>query len=275
MKRFIVAAFLFVAVCAGAFSAPRPAVAQSRELLNVLSMINQLSDANFGSVIRWARSGAPSPGWAMYDPQRTESYILGLRNDDRSAVLSWLTGSGRWALYARGANYNQIGWRDVTAYGAATPTPAPFPWRELDFASATLDGGVQGGVDVTGGFGAARRDGTSVIACVSFKNVAQKTANRVVFDFALLDNNGQRLGELTFDRRGEFSPNVGIHTYLNFAQWAGGLVNNGYAQNCKELKRSTMMIPVREARMVGYRIVYVGYDDGTNWSAPGYTPASP
>ncbi len=249
-----------------AFLAPRPVHADaSQALQNVLSEIQGLSDSDFGKVVTWARNGAPQPFMTAFQPEQTQGDILNLQKDDRFAVLYWLRGSGRSALYARGATDSQIGARDPRR--GPSPTPTPNAWRNLPLATASLDGNVQGNVKVLGGFAAARRDGRGAVACVSFTNVASKVANDIVFEFPLLSDSGVELGKLTLDRKGEFSPNVAIMTFGQLSDWQQGSIGpRGRGDNCVERELGTAALPILEARLAGYRIVHVTYDDGTSWT---------
>ena len=157
---------------------------------------------------------------------------------------------------------------------AATPTPAA--WREIPLASATLEGGVQGQIQIIGGFAAVKRDATAAIACVSFKNLAPMAARRVIFEFPLLDAQGNALGNLTLDRNGEFSNNVTIATYDGFASWQqGGIGPRGYADNCIQKTLPTAAVPLLQARAASYRVMRVEYDNGTVWTPEGAAPTPP
>ncbi len=248
-----------------AFLTPRAAHAASQPLINVLSEIQGLSDSDFGSVVSWARNGAPQPFMTAFQPQQTQGDILNLQKDDRYAVLYWLRGSGRSALYARGVTDGQIGSRDPRRGPA--PTPTPNPWRNVPLATASLDGNVQGNITVIGGFAAVKRDGRGAIACVSFTNVAPKVANEVLFEFPLMSDSGVELGKLSLDRKGEFSPNVAIHSFGQLGDWQGGSIGpRDRIANCAQRELGTAALPILEARLAGYRVVRVNYDDGTSWT---------
>src|SRR5579871_5871816 len=66
---------------------------------------------------------------------------------------------------------------------APTPTPTPNPWRVLRFGTATIGNPTFGKIEVTGGWGAVRRDDTAARACVSFKNVGTATVTRIAYEF--------------------------------------------------------------------------------------------
>ncbi len=270
MKRSTFAALAAIALLVGVLAMPRPAhAAPSTQLGNVLAEMRGLSYSDFTALATWARNGAPAPFFSSFQPQATQGDILKLDGPDRRAVLSWLQGNGRSALYARGASDSDIGSRDPTSGPVATPTPNP--WRNVPLASSSLEGNVQGAIDVIGGFAAARRDGTAAIACVSFKNVAPKTATRVVFEIPLLNDAGQELGKLTIDRSGEFSSNIDIMSYASLSDWQGNSIGpRSRMDNCIQRTLPTAAMPILEARVAGYRVVRVVYADGSSW--PGATP---
>lgn len=248
-----------------AFSAGIARADVSQALRSVLSEMRGLSRSDFDAVTVWARNGAPQPFMTAFQPQQTEGDILNLGSDDRHAVLYWLRGSGRSALYARGATDSEIGSRDPRS--GPVPTPTPNPWRNLPLATASLDGNVQGSIKVIGGFAAARRDGHGAIACVSFENVSTRVASEVVFEFPLLSEAGNELGKLTLDRTGTFSPNIGIYTFGSLSDWQNGSMGPGSRNdNCIRRDLGTAALPIIEARLVGYRVTKVVYSDGTSWT---------
>jgi hypothetical protein len=240
--------------------------AQSSALVNVLTETQQLSNNDFTTLCTWARNGASAPFNNYFQPQKTQSDILALADKDRQAVLWWLQGNGRSALYARGASDYQIGPRRAPADKSATPAPAA--WRQITLATATLNGDVQGPIQILGGFAAVKRDGTAAIACVSFKNVSKITARRVVVDFPLLDAQGSTVGTLTLDRNGEFSPGTVIASYADFSTWQqGGIGPRGYADNCIQKTLATAALPILQARTAGYNVRRVEFDDGSSWGS--------
>ena len=266
MKARTILALAAIIIVAG-FFAFSPAVARadaSQAFRNVLSEMRGLSRSDFDAVTVLARSGAPQPFMTAFQPQQTQGDILNLGSDDRSAVLYWLRGSGRSALYARGATDSEIGSREPRT--GPVPTPTPNPWRNLPLATASLDGNVQGSIKVIGGFAAARRDGQGAIACVSFENVSSKVATDVVFEFPLLSESGRELGTLTLNRTGTFSPNIGIYSFGALSDWQNGSLGpSSRNDNCVRRDLGTAALPIIEARLVGYRVTKVVYSDGTSW----------
>jgi hypothetical protein len=195
-----------------------------------------------------------------------------LGDSDRDAVLSWLRGNGRAALHAQGANDSDIGGqRPVDPKPVATPNP----WRNIPLATATLEGSTQHGLQIIGGFAAVKKDGKSAIACLSFKNVDPRVATRILFDFPLLGDGGQPLGNLTLDRTGTFSPNIDIHSYESMEQWQGKGVGpvRSFNEGCVQRDLPTAAIPFLQARSIGYSVVRVDYADGSSTAAP--PPAAP
>ncbi|MDQ2857177.1 MAG: hypothetical protein M3R53_00825 [Candidatus Eremiobacteraeota bacterium] len=267
----------FIVALAGACiagSQPERADADaSPPLRQTLGTLRGLWSQSFGNVVQWARAGAPQIINPIEDYERAELQILNLGNDDRQAVLWWLQGNGRSALYNRGASDDQIGPpRSGIDNGAGpAPTATPNPWRDLKLASATLDTGTPASqIVLLGGFAGAKRDGTSAMACVSFKNVAAATATRVVFTFPLLGPGGDVLAALTLDRRGTFSSGVGIMSYdsLSDATQNSGVQNRGYSDNCTTLTNAIAAVPILKARFATYRVTRVEYSDGSVW--PGH-----
>jgi hypothetical protein len=271
IRRGAFSALTIVALVAGLLlSEPARVRAQSSALVSVLSEIQQLSNNDFSALTSWASNGAPPPFSTVFAIDHTKADILNLGDKDRQAVLWWLQGNGRSALYGRGANDYQIGAPRAPADSAApSPSPTPGPWREIPLASATLEGGVQGQIQILGGFAGVKRDGTAAVACVSFKNLSPMTARRVVFEFPLLDAQGNPLGTLTLDRNGEFSSNIAIMTYDGFKDWQNGTIGpRGRDDNCIQRTLPTAAVPLLQARTASYRVTRVEYDGGTVWTPP-------
>ncbi len=267
LRRITLVALVFVAFDL----LPNAALADaSKPLVQALSTLQNLGPQSFASVVGWSRAGAPQVFVPIRDFELAEAQILNLSGDDRQAVLAWLQGNGRFALYARGATDSQIGpLRPQVDSGAApAPTPSQNPWRDLKLASATLDAGASPSkIAVLGGFAAAKRDGTSATACVSFQNNAALTATRVVIDFPLLGSGGDVLGRLDLDRHGTFSPGIAIYSYQSYAAWIdqSGGTNRDYANNCATISNGIAAVPILTARFATYRVTRVEYADGSAW----------
>jgi hypothetical protein len=267
--RAALAAIVIAAAAAFVMQASPARAGSSYELRTALGALHTLSASSFAEVVAWARSGNSAPHYAMNQAQNAERQIAGLGYNDREAVRSWLRGNGRSALYSRGATDYEIGPRRP---GADYPVPqaTPDPYRDLPLTTNSLDEGAeaQGDIQILGGFAAARKDGRSVIACVSFKNTSPKTATRVAFAFPIFDANGNRDGILHLNRQGTFSSGIDIMTYENFASWGGGtgFNNKGYASNCASASPNLASQQILRARSVGYQIDRVEYSDGSFWT---------
>ncbi|HVR47775.1 MAG TPA: hypothetical protein VMT95_14180 [Candidatus Binatia bacterium] len=132
------------------------------------------------------------------------------------------------------------------------PTATPNPYRQIEFASMTLGGRPSGGIDITRGWAAVKRDGKAAVVCVSFKNVAAVTATHVLFDFSLAGRSGAQLGRLELDRRGTFSPGVDIEGWHNLSDWQSGMGHRGYNDNCTVFERGVAAAPLLSAHYVTY-----------------------
>lgn len=249
---------------------PAPAKPAASGFLGLVFMsMRNLSDSQFASLVHWARAGAESPKFS--DPAyRVEFDILRTLNEpDRRAMLVFLRGGGRSALYARGATDAEIGSRKPVNVGPATPapTPTPNPYRSLEFGSPTIGGAPAGNVVVIGGWAGVKRDGRGARACISFKNTDSRTATRVLFEFPISDDAGAALAQLELDRRGTFSPGIDIHGWGSMASWQSSQ-NRGYDENCAGVSTAVPALPLLAARFATYRILRVEYADGTSWTPP-------
>jgi hypothetical protein len=254
---FLLALAIAVALCAVKPVSATP----SYPLGVVLSQLQQLSDGQFAKVVQWARDGGARPDSGGSPVLRVELKISDLEWSDRSAVMNWLTGSGRGYLHARGASDADIGPRRPGQGAQATPNP----YRLLNFASPTLDDAPIGHIQVVGGFAAVRNDGTAAVVCVSFRNVSPKVALRVVFDFPLQGPGGRTLATLHLDRRGEFSPNVDINGWGGLADWQSGIGHRGFNDNCATINRNVAANPLLQAASATYGVTHVEYRNGTVW----------
>jgi hypothetical protein len=261
-----------VAICAIAI--PKPASASpSPALGQALRALRNLSDVDFDKVIRWARNGTPQPTMALVFPDhKAEETILALNQPDRRAVLQWLRGNGRDALYDRGATDSDIGTRRPALGPTATPTPNP--WRVLEFGSPTVGGESPSKIQILGGWAAVKRDGKAATVCVSFKNNGAVAATRVVINFSIVDDEGRPLApdadkpltSLTLDRRGTFSTGVDINGWSNLSDWQGGVGHRGYGDNCTTISTPIAALPLLAARFATYHILVVEHADGTIWT---------
>jgi hypothetical protein len=252
LAAFAIALLVFASTHAGA------AAPANRQLINALGTLKSLSEPQFVQVVAWSRSGAVRPLFPSTPVERAEVQILNLPSPDAGAVLGWLRGNGRRILYDRGVNDAQIGPRRPANVSLPVATPTPNPYRTLRFAAPGL-GTPSEQIDVLGGFAAVKRDGKAAIVCVSFKNVAPRTATRVLFEFPLIGANGAELGALELDRRGEFSPNVDINGWSNLSEWQSAFGHRGYRDNCRFVEQGVASEALLDATSATYRILNVQY----------------
>jgi hypothetical protein len=257
--RPLAASFALALLVTGAIVLSPGARAASPALTGVLSEIGNLTQSQFDSMVAWARNGAPAPSGnsPVANAQRD---VLNLGRDDRVATLYWLAGLGRSQLYARGVADWQIGSRDPS--GAAAASPTPNPWRSVPLASTVLGGDVQRNVSIKSAFAAVTTDGSSFIACFSFRNMAPQVAKEIDISIPLFGGNGQQLGTIQFVRTGTFSPNIDINSYPSLAAWQGGTV--GPASRMDGCVRKTYGTPQLALLQLSYasytvsNVVYAG-----------------
>jgi hypothetical protein len=241
--------------------------AQSRALVSTLTTLRSLSDDSFQQVVWWS-SNPSDPNITVPDWNNAEHQIMQLKHKDRDAVIAWLSGKGRQALYARGATDKQIGPSRINDNGSSgSSSTVPLTnYRIMPLSSPTLDATTTGNIQVTGGFALIKKDATMAAICLSFINHAPQVASSVQFAFALMDKQGDTLTTLPFTRTGTFSPNVAINgprdanSYLN-----GAFGPRGAYDNCLVLKPGMAALPLAQARFVSYKVTAVHYANGSRW----------
>lgn len=255
------------------FIAALPAAAQfsrtpSYELVQTLGTLRNLSSSSFQQVLWWARN-PQDPGITVPDWNNAEHQVMRLGGHDREAVLSWLTGKGRHALYARGVTDAMIGPRRSVDTAYAPPTPNPLEkYHVSQLVSSTMRGSEppKSGIDVLKGFALVAKDGTKAIVCVSFKNLSEKTAKTVHFVFPLLDAQGESVGNIDFERKGTFSPNIAIDGPAAASSYfEPGMSHRGVFDNCVTSDQGTAALPLLQTRHVTYKVAGVTYSDGSSW----------
>jgi hypothetical protein len=240
----------------------------STALVNVLATLRNLSDSSFQQVVWWAANPS-DPNITVPDWNNAEHQIMQLKRKDRDAVVSWLNGNGRQALYERGATDKLIGPQRIADNGFVnTSTPSPSSqYRIMPLTAPTLNtASSPSGIQVTGGFALVKKDATRAVVCLSFINRAPNAANAVEFAFPLIDNQGNTVATLTFTRKGTFSPNVAINGpadangYLN-----GAFGPRGAYDNCLVSSPGTAALPLAQTRFVSYKVTGVEYANGSSW----------
>jgi len=248
------------------------------DVTRVLTELRSLSDAEFAHVVSWSRAGTGRPGFVFSKVDAAENNILALHPANRDPILSWLRGHGRSALHALSLSDADIGPRrgGIDGHQIAASATQPSPWRELTLATASLQPAPSGDVKVVRGFAAAKKDGTGASACITFRNVGTKVANRLVVEFPLLNAESLETGVLTLDRHGTFSPNVDIAGYDDVGDLSGNSMGpRGRADNCATLSVGVAAVPILTARFATYRITRVEYTDGGVWTPPENARRSP
>ena len=227
---------LALLACIILLAQPHPAAAKP-SLDAVMSAIHDLSQSDFIELVEWARSGAPGPAHRVTQLDWVESDIDGLSDSDKRNVRSMLANG------------------QIAYSGTPSPTPSPTPqtWRDIPFTATSLvENPTEGDIQMLDGNVQAQIDGRSITACVSFKNVSQKTATEVFFEFPLADADGKTLGALPLDRKGTFSPNIGIYS------------KHG-SENCVSRDLAAASLPILNAQSASFHVVKVIYSDGSMW----------
>lgn len=268
MRRSVLWVFALIVAIAAVPAAAQFSRTPSAQLVQTLSTLRGLSSGSFQQVLWWA-SNPRDPGITVPDWNNAERRIMQLGHNDRNAVLSWLTGNGRRALYERGATDSMIGPRRSIDTSYTPPTPNPLEkYHVSQLTSETMRGTEppKSGIDVLKGFALVAKDGTKAIVCVSFKNLSDKTAKSIHFVFPLLDAQGDTVGSIDFERRGTFSPNIAIDgpsSPQNFVD--PGLSHRGAFDNCVTNEQGTAALPLLRTRHVAYKVAGVTYADGSSW----------
>ena len=109
---------------------------------------------------------------------------------------------------------------------------------------------------------------SSFRACVSFKNVAQKPANLVVFTFRFDDLLGNAIAEQILQRTGSFGPGIVIEGKMTALGGNSDSFNNCVNVAMTSIKPNSETVGVTEVR----------FEDGTTWKKgdpmPGTRPTS-
>jgi hypothetical protein len=268
IKRFagVVAVLFAVAALQATAQVTHHRYGPSQSLVNALATLRGLSDSSFQQVVWWAPNPS-DPNITVPDWNNAEHLIMQLKRKDLDAVLSWLNGNGRQALYERGATDKLIGPRRIADNGVPS-TPAPSSqYRIMPLTSPTLNtANTPSGIQVTGGFALVKKDATRAVVCLSFINHAANVANAVEFAFPLIDSQGNTVATLTFTRNGTFSPNIAINGPTDGNAYLNGSIGPRSAyDNCLVSNPGTAALPLAQTRFVSYKITGVQYANGTSW----------
>ena len=186
----LLAAFAFAAALLA--TSGRAQADASDALQSVLSNVRFMGSIDFSSLEKWARNKPPAPDNPVFTLEKTEAAILDLSGGDRNAILYWLQGKGRSALYAQGASDGEIGPKRDVDSGSSGPA-TPNPWRDIPLATSSLEGGPQGPIQISAA--SLRSNGTAPPPSRAFRSRTSTpgVANHILFDFPLFNDNGSQL----------------------------------------------------------------------------------
>jgi hypothetical protein len=244
----------------------------SRALVQVLRSIQALNWARTTSLQDWARGAAQPPSNPFFPQEHVEVQIGSLARSDRSAVLSWLRGEGRTHLYRRGASDTEIGPCKKPIDNASCASHVfETTQRTLQFALAPTD--PASNIEIERGFAVVSKDGTEEVHCLTFKNVATKTATQVTFGWSYYAHGGagEPLEHGTNVRTGTFSPGItiaGPSDYSGYQDATSGIGHSGLKDNCWKTKSQVARLSAVQAGTLAMTVRSVQYADGTSWTAP-------
>lgn len=142
----------------------------------------------------------------------------------------------------------------------ATATPRPYSyvtWTNVEGPEAPLQ--------LTRAWTAVFHDGSAAYTCVSFENTSKIAATRIEFEMYLFNHNKHVLDTGALDRKGTFSPNIGIHGYSSLGDWGQG--NRGYRDNCIGWRpyNGQERLDYTRVRYFSVKVKRIEYADGTTW----------
>jgi hypothetical protein len=259
----------------------------SYALLNALTAIQNLASGQAGQLQFWAQQGNFQPPNPIFTPvDQIEAQIAAMSPPERTAIVSWLIGGGRGALYARNVTDAQIGpckfpIDPPSCAGGTPPTTQPTDWRNIPFALAP-GADTSNGIAIDGGFAVIKNDGTAETHCLTFRNTAQKTAVEVTFRYQLYGASDNMLSNSTSVRTGTFSTGITIAGPASFSDYQtakGGVGNKDRLQNCWSTNNGIANLSYLQANYMAIQVVGVKYDDGSTWPpqpvhTSGPTPAA-
>jgi hypothetical protein len=282
VKRAIVAFSLGIAIVAGSGASSNGAQSNgyyppnpypSYALLNALSAIANLHPSQAGQLQSWAQQNNPQPPNPIVTPvDQIEAQIAAMSAPDRTAIVSWLMGGGRGALYTRNVTDQQIGpckfpIDPPSCSGGVPPTSQPSDWRNIPFALAP-GADASSGIAIDGGFAAVKNDATAETHCLTFKNTNQKTAVEITFRYQVYGASDNMLSNGTSVRSGTFSTGITIAGPASFSDYQtarNGVGNKDTLQNCWSTNTGIASLTYLQANYMAIQVVGVKYDDGSVW----------
>ena len=253
----------------------------SYALINALTAIQSLNSGQAGQLQFWAQQGNLQPPNPIVTPvDQIEAQIAAMYPPDRNAIVAWLTGGGRGALYTRNVTDAQIGACKFpidppSCAGGAPPTTQPTDWRTIPFALAP-GADTSSGIVIDGGFAVIKNDGTAETHCLTFRNTSAKTAVEVTFRYSLYGASDNMLSNNTNVRAGTFSTGItiaGPPTFSDYQTAKGGVGNRDRLQNCWATNAGIANLGYLQALYMAIQVSGVKYDDGSVWPPqPNLTP---
>ena len=245
----------------------------SYALVQVLRAVQNLNVSRALSLMDWARGSAEPPSNPFFPQEHVEVQIAALQRADRDALIAWLRGQGRGRLYARNASDADIGPCkrpiDNAACSDSQHGGAASNVRSLHFALGTGASPVESGIEIEGGFAAVTKDGLTEVHCLSFKNVAAKTATSVTFGYRLLSKESETLDSGSDTRSGTFSPGITIAGPSDYGAYKSATGHRGLQDNCWATTTKVARMAALQAAYLTARVSAVTFADGSSWRAPG------
>ena len=190
---------------------------------------------------------------------RTSWSIFGGAN-----ITGRISGNLQTITWSNGTYWTRTPETAPPARPTPVPTPTPKPYWYLNWTNTE---GATAPIDIIQTWTAVMRDGSAAYTCVSFKNTGSVAATRIHFELYLLDHGKHVADTSNLDRKGTFSPNVGIHGYSSLGDWGQG--NRGYRDNCIGWRpdNGDERIDYSRLRYFSVKVKHIEYADGTSWPA--------
>jgi hypothetical protein len=253
----------------GGYPYPQPSYA----LLNALTAVQGLSVGDATQLQSWARSGnlrPPSPIFTSLD--QVEAQIAAMSAPEQNAIVAWINGGGRGALYARNVTDSQIGpckfpIDPPSCSSGSAPNKQTSDWRSIPFALGP-GANAASGIAIDGGFAVVKNDGTAETHCLTFRNTSPKTATAITFGYQLYGASDNLLNAGSTQRTGTFSTGVAIAGPASFSDYTSvksGVGNKDTLQNCWSQTSGLANIAFLQATYMTIQVTSVNYSDGTTW----------
>jgi hypothetical protein len=250
MKKFISPGFAvgLVLLLVAAMVLAQPRASASSALYNILYDLRPLSPSEGTALQRWARGTLSSGTGSTYRVSNLSRAIRQLSHG-RNAVLAYVRGEGRLALYGLGVSDADIGPMKAP-FDRAAPGPLATPQnRDIPVLNA-IDPASR--ISLLTAQTTLRKDGTWMRTCVAFTNKAEKTAKKIVFGYQILDVFKKPVNGSEWAREGTFSPGVEIRPKKSDCL----ILGTGTKPEDAFLRGAHLELSVHK----------VVYDDGSSWT---------